>query len=105
MFQPNPKPLIPLILKAKVPGWLFVGALVAQFVITQVNQNSEPTCSIKFENIHYSSSVKRNLGKDSVKLNLVTSCSQPQKYSEIVAEISELRNDKPVKIYTSSKFY
>lgn len=96
-----PKPLIPGLVKARVPVWVIAAAIAAQFVVTQVNQNHEPTCSIKFEQIHYSSSIKRNLGKDSVKLNLITSCSQPQNYSDIVASISVLRNDRPRRIYTS----
>ena len=96
-----PKPLIPGLVKARVPVWVIAAAIAAQIVVTQVNQNHEPSCSIKFERIHYSSSIKRNLGKDSIKLNPVTSCNQSQNYSDIVANISVLKNDRPVRIYTS----
>lgn len=96
-----PKPLIPGLVKARVPVWVIAAAIAVQIVVTQVNQNHEPICSIKFERIHYSSSIKRNLGKDSIKLNLVTSCNQSQNYSDIVANISVLKNDRPVRIYTS----
>ena len=37
VFQPNPKPIIPAIIRAKVPIWLLVGLLAAQYVISNTN--------------------------------------------------------------------
>jgi len=36
MFQPNPKPLIPKLIKARVPVWLLVGALAVQYAVNNV---------------------------------------------------------------------
>ena len=35
MFQPIPKTLIPTLIKARVPVWLLVGALAAQYAINK----------------------------------------------------------------------
>lgn len=102
MFQPSPAPkLIPRLIQAKVPVWIIAAVVAVDIVVVQAGQPHDPTCVIKFEKIHYSTSNFRNLNKDSVKLNLKTSCTVAQKYSEITAEISTLKNGKPTQIYSS----
>jgi hypothetical protein len=96
-----PKPLIPILIKPKVPVWLFVAALVTQYAIMATTGSTAPECQVKLENIHYSSSVKRNLGKDAIKLNAVTSCTTNQVYSKLQAKIRVLENEKVSVIYQS----
>jgi hypothetical protein len=96
-----PKPLIPILIKPKVPGWLFVAALVAQYAIMATTGSTAPECQVKLENIHYSSSVKRNLGKHAIKLNAVTSCTTNQVYSKLQARIDVLEKEKASVIYQS----
>lgn len=82
-----PKPLIPILIKPKVPGWLFIVALIAQYAIMATNDSTAPECQVRLEKIHYSTSVKRNIGKDVIKLNVVTSCTSNQAYSKLQARI------------------
>ena len=96
-----PKPFIPILIKPKVPGWLFVAALVAQYAIMATTGSTAPECQVKLENIHYSSSVKRNLGKHAIKLNAVTSCTTNQVYSKLQARIDVLEKEKASVIYQS----
>lgn len=43
MFQPIPKPLIPAVIKARVPVWLLVVALATQYAINSTNKQVNPT--------------------------------------------------------------
>jgi hypothetical protein len=63
--------------------------------------STAPECQVKLENIHYSSSVKRNLGKHAIKLNAVTSCTTNQVYSKLQARIDVLEKEKASVIYQS----
>ena len=103
MFQPKPINLNPKLIQAKVPVWLVAAIITVDIVVVQVGQQQDPSCAIKFEKIHYSTSNFRNLGKDSIKLNLKTTCTAAQKYSEITASISTLKNGKSHQVYTSTK--
>ena len=99
MFQPKPINLIPKLIQAKVPVWLVAAIITVDIVVVQVGQQQDPSCAIKFEKIHYSTSNFRNLGKDSIKLNLKTTCTAAQ----ITASISTLKNGKSHQVYTSTK--
>lgn len=96
-----PKPLIPILTKPIVPGWLLVAALVAQYAIFNMGDTPEPSCTLHFENIHYSTSVKRNLNKESIKLNVTASCKSRQINTKLIAQIFALRNGKPELLYKS----
>ena len=96
-----PKPLIPILTKPIVPGWLLVAALVAQYALFNVGSSSESTCALQFQNIHYSTSVKRNLNKESIKLNVTSICKSRQIETTLNAQIFTLRNGKPILIYNS----
>jgi hypothetical protein len=96
-----PKPLIPILTKPIVPGWLLVAALVAQYALFNMGGVPESTCTLHFENIHYSTSVKRNLNKESIKLNVTSSCKSKQINTKLVAQIFTLRNGKPELLYKS----
>ncbi len=101
MFQPNPKPLIPLIIKARVPGWLLVAAIVAQYAITAAKRPEEPSCLLNLERVHHSTSVNERVGKDAVKLNITSECTQEQIQTQLSTKIFSLRNGKEVTIYHS----
>jgi len=54
MFQPNPKPLIPKLIKARVPVWLLVGALAVQYAVNNVAEQKDPNCRINVQRVHQS---------------------------------------------------
>ena len=97
-----PKPLVPILIKPIVPGWLLVAALIAQYAVMATNGSTAPECQAKLEKIHYSTSVKRNIGKDAIKLNAVTSCTTNQVYSKVQARIFVLKNERIIEIYQSA---
>lgn len=99
MFQPNPKPLLTTIIKAKAPIWLIAAAFAAQIAIMEFNNSREPSCSLKVHNPHYSTSMNRNLKTDSIKLNITSECNQPQLFTEISSQIQQIDNGK-VSIFT-----
>lgn len=104
MFQPNPKPLIPLIIKARVPGWLLVAALAAQYVFMASDGPSEPECSIKVQEVHISTYGIEFKKFEEAKLKISTSCNSPQKYTTLTASIEEVtagRSNKVLKRFVN----
>jgi hypothetical protein len=97
-----PKPLVPILIKPIVPGWLLVAALIAQYAVLATTGSAEPSCQVKLEKIHYSTSVKRNIGKHAIKLNAITSCTTNQVYSKLQARIFVLNNERIIEIYQSA---
>lgn len=89
MFQPNPKPLIPLILKARVPGWVLVAAIVAQYAITGAEAPSTPECTMKVQLVHISRYSQRLLQLSEAKFKVSTLCNSPQKETVIDAYFEE----------------
>ena len=51
MFQPIPKPLIPAVIKARVPVWLLVVALATQYAINGANRPSDPNCRMNVQRV------------------------------------------------------
>jgi len=90
MFQPIPKPLIPAIIKARVPVWLLVGALVAQYAINTINKPSDPNCRINVQRVHQSTYSLEFQKLSEVKLKISTLCDVPQAYTSLTAKIEEV---------------
>lgn len=102
MFQPIPKPLIPTIIKARVPVWLLVGALAAQFVINAANKQIDPNCSINVQRVHQSTYSLEFQKLSEAKLKISTVCDVPQAYTSLTAKIEEVlpnRGNNVVKIF------
>ncbi len=98
-----PKPLIPILIKPKVPGWLFVVALVAQYAIMATDGSSEPSCDLELQRVHKSTYMREFKNQDVIKLNMFTECNAPQADSEITASIlEELPNGNLEKVHDFS---
>jgi hypothetical protein len=93
MFQPNPKPLIPLILRAKVPGWLLVAALVSQYAIMAAEEPSNPECTINVQSVHVSRYSQRLLQLSEAKFKVSTRCKSPQNKTSVDAYFEEVLPD------------
>ena len=78
----------------KVPGIAVVGLMVAQLVAFNVFNNPEPTCTLKVERPHHSTSMKEQLNLDAIKLNITSKCTAPQKYTRLTARIQMLSNNR-----------
>ena len=89
MFQPNPKTLIPLIIKARAPGWVLVAAIVAQYAITAAGAPSTPECTMNVQQVHLSRYSQRLLQLSEVKFKVSTLCNSPQKKTSINAYFEE----------------
>jgi hypothetical protein len=102
MFQPIPKPLIPTIIKARVPVWLLVGALAVQFVINTANQQIEPNCRINVQRVHQSTYSLEFQNLSEAKLKISTLCDVPQAYTSLTAKLEEVlpnRGNQVVKTF------
>lgn len=97
-----PKPLIPIFTKPMTPPWVLALVIVSQFAFSQTGNDSKPTCYLKFERLHYSTSVKRSLGLDAIKLNVKSICTAPQQSTQLTASMQILVNGQPSNFYTSS---
>ena len=96
-----PKPLIPVLTKPMTPPWVLALVLTTQLVYSQIGNDPIPSCILKFEQLHYSTSVKENRGIDAIKLNLKSVCNVSQKYTVLEASMKELKNGKPSLFYMS----
>jgi hypothetical protein len=103
MFQPNPKPLIPLIIKARVPGWLLVAALVSQYAIMAAEGPSSPECTINVQSVHLSRYSQRLLQLSEAKFKVSTRCKSPQKETSIDAYFEEKNPDKTIRVVGTIK--
>jgi hypothetical protein len=90
MFQPSPKPLLPTILKAKLPIWLLVGVLAAQFVISSTDKQIEPNCKIKVQRVHQSTYSFEFQKLSEAKLKISTLCDVPQAYTSLTVNFEEV---------------
>lgn len=97
-----PKPLIPVLTKPMTPPWVLAIVLASQFAFSQLGNEPKPSCTLKFERIHYSTSVKNTSGTDAVKLNVKSVCNLPQKYTELTASMDVFNDGQPSHFYTSS---
>lgn len=83
------------------PPWVLAVVIAAQFAFAQVGSSPEPSCSLKFERIHYSTSVKRDRGVDAVKLNIKSICTIPQRHTDLTARMYLLKDGESRQIYES----
>jgi len=98
MFQPIPKPLIPAIIKARVPVWLLVGALVAQYAINTINKPSDPNCRINVQRVHQSTYSLEFQKLSEAKLKISTLCDVPQAYTSLTAKFEEVLPNRAKKV-------
>ena len=103
MFQP-PKPpkLIPILTKPAVPVWVLIAAIAAQYAITTIGSLEDASCFLNIERIHHSTSVNERRGKDAIKLNITSECSQEQIQTQLTSRIYSIRNGKEILIYNSN---
>lgn len=85
---PKPDTIISTIVKSRVPGWVLVAAVVAQFEINQATQPQEPTCELTYEHPHYSTSLQESLSEDAIKFNITSKCTENQTHTELMVTIS-----------------
>jgi hypothetical protein len=101
MFLPRPVPILPTLIKARVPVWVLAAAIVAQAAINTIRKPDEPACTLKLERLHHSTHVSERTGKDAVKLNITSECTSEQLNTQLTAEIFSLRNGREISIYSS----
>ena len=85
-----------ILLAPKIPSIAVVGLMLAQFVVFNIVNNPEPTCTLKVERPHHSTSIKERLGIDAIKLNITSECTAPQEYTVITAQIQMLENNREI---------
>ena len=90
MFQPIPKPLIPTIIKARVPVWLLVGVLAAQFVINSATQQIESNCRINVQRVHQSTYSLEFQNLSEAKIKISTLCDVPQAYTSLTVKFEDV---------------
>lgn len=98
MFHPIPKPLISTLIKARVPVWLLVGALAAQYVINTAIQQTEPNCRINVQRVHQSTYSLEFQNLSEAKLKISTLCDVPQAYTSLTAQFEEVLPNRGNKI-------
>ena len=98
MFQPNPKPLIPKLIKARVPVWLLVGALAVQYAVNNVAEQKDPNCRINVQRVHQSTYSLEYQKMSEAKLKISTMCDEPQTYTSLTVKFEEVspNNNKTV---------
>lgn len=98
-----PKPLVPILIKPIVPGWLLVAALIAQYAVLATTGSAEPSCDLELQRVHKSTYMREFKDQDVIKLNMFTECNAPQEDSEITASIlEELPNGNLKKVHDFS---
>lgn len=100
MFDPKPKPLIPKIIKARVPVWLLVGALVAQYTISIAIEQKDPECTINVQRVHQSTYSLEYQRLSEAKIKISTLCTVAQEYTSLTVIFEEVlpnRGNKVVK--------
>lgn len=104
MFQPILKPLVPAVIKARVPIWLLVVALATQYAINSTNKPSEPNCRINVQRVHQSTYSLEFQKLSEAKLKISTLCDVPQAYTSLTANFEEVlpnRGNKVVKVISN----
>lgn len=98
----KPRPLIPILIKPVVPAWVLIAAMAAQYAITTIGRPEDISCSLTFERIHHSTSVNERNGKDAIKLNITSECTQEQIQTQLTSSIYSIRTGKEILIYNSN---
>ena len=94
-----PKPIITPVIKPFVPNIIGVGILAAQLLVMSVGNGNEPHCKLMVEIPHYSTSMKRDLDADSIKLNITSECTVPQKETTLSGHIYMAKSGQEVTAY------
>lgn len=84
------------ILKFKVPGVLAMGLVLGQFLMTGNQSNTIPNCTLKVERPHTSTSLYEKRKINAIKLNLVSECDSPQRFTTLQADIQIIKNDNQI---------
>lgn len=87
-----------ILLTPKVPSIAVVGLMLAQLVVLNVLNKPEPTCALKVERPHHSTSMKEQLNLDAIKLNITSKCTAPQKFTRLTARIQMLSNNREITV-------
>jgi hypothetical protein len=98
MFQPRPAPILPNLIKARVPVWVLAAAIVAQAAIVAIGKPSDPECTINVQQVHESTYSRRFTKIQEVKLKISTSCKSPQRFTSLSASIEKVTFGKPNKV-------
>jgi len=77
-----PKPPKPFLTIPKVPGWLFIAALVAQYAILNSSGTNNPSCTLTVQWPHYSKSLAKSQ-INAIKLNATSKCTEAQEFTQI----------------------
>jgi hypothetical protein len=93
-----PKPLIPKLIKARVPIWLLVGSLAVQYVVNSATEQTDPNCRINVQRVHQSTYSLEYQKLSEAKLKISTVCDVPQAFTALSAEFAELspNNNKTI---------
>ena len=103
MSLQKPHPLYSILIKPVVPAWLLIAAMAAQYAITTIGGPEDISCFLKLERIHHSTSVNERNGKDALKLNITSECTQEQIQTQLSSRIYSIRNGKEILIYKSNQ--
>jgi hypothetical protein len=98
MFQPKPVPILPKLVKARVPVWVLAAALAAQAAITIIGKPSDPECKINVQRVHTSTHSSEFKKLSEVKLKVSTECVIAQSQTLVRAEIEEITATSKEKI-------
>ena len=94
MFQPIPKPLIPKLIKARVPVWLLVGVLAVQYAVNTTTEQSHPNCRIYVQRVHQSTYSLEYQNLSEAKVKISTLCDVPQAYTSLTVEFERVIPNK-----------
>jgi hypothetical protein len=98
MFQPRPAPILPNLIKARVPVWVLAAAIVAQAAIVAIGKPSDPECTINVQQVHESTYSRKFIKIQEAKLKISTSCKSPQRFTSLNASIEQITSGKPNKV-------
>jgi hypothetical protein len=98
MSQSRPTPILPRLIKARVPVWMLAAAIVAQAAINAIGKPSDPECAINVQQVHESTYSRKFAKIHEVKLKISTSCKSAQSFTSLSASIEEVAEGKPNKI-------
>jgi hypothetical protein len=84
------------ILKFKVPGVIALGLILGQFLMTGDQSSTKPNCTLKVERPHNSTSLYENRKIKTIKLNIVSECDSPQRFTTLRADIQTIKNDNQI---------
>jgi hypothetical protein len=102
MFLPRPAPILPKLIKARVPVWVLAAAIVAQATINAIGKPTDPECKINVQRVHASTHSSEFKKLSEVKLKISTECVIAQSQTVVRARIEEVianNEEKVVKTF------